>query len=130
MAKRSSDYLSPREQQIMELVYQRGRVSATELEEALPGSPSNSTVRTHLRLLEQRGHLSHVEEEGKFVYLPTRAKPNAAKSAMKRFLTTFVDGSVEEAFATLLSAKETKLTPEELDRLAKMIEDAKRREEI
>ena len=118
-------YLNPREQQIMELAYQRERITAAELEMALPGSPSNSTVRTLLRILEKKGQLKHVEEEGRFVYLPARAKPAAARTALESVLRTFFHGSVEQAFATLLTSKEARLTKEELDRLAALIAHAK-----
>ena len=124
MSKSEREYLSKRLQQIMDLAYQRGQVTASELEEILPGKPSNSTVRTQLRTLEDRGYLKR-PDEGKYVYVPTKAKPSAAKAAMQRFLETFVDGSLEQALATLLSAKEQKLTDEELDRLRKMIDEAK-----
>jgi predicted transcriptional regulator len=125
MTRHGDGYLSKRCQQIMELVYERGSVTATDLEAALPGQPSNSTVRTQLRILEDRGHLKHDEVDGRFVYSPTRPREAEATSAMQRFLKTFFDGSVEGAFATLLSAKERSLTQEELDRLSRMIEEAR-----
>ena len=81
MPRAPGDYLNPREQQIMEAAFRRGRVTAADLEELLPGRPSNSTVRTLLRILESRGHLTHVEEEGRFVYLPVLPRANAARSA-------------------------------------------------
>jgi predicted transcriptional regulator len=128
MRKLTAQYLNPREQQIMEVAYQRERITAAELEALLPGSPSNSTVRTLLRILEKKGHLRHIEEEGRFVYLPTSPRPAAARSALDHVLKTFFHGSVEQAFATLLSSKDIRLTEEELDRLAVLIDKAKERE--
>lgn len=125
MPRAPGDYLNPREQQIMEIVFQRERVTAADLEGALPGRPSNSTVRTLLRILERRGHLTHTEEEGRFVYLPARPRAHAALSALDGVLRTFFEGSVEQAFATLLSAREARLTASDLDRLAEMIERAR-----
>ena len=125
MPRAPGDYLNPREQQIMESVFRRGRVTAADLEDALPGRPSNSTVRTLLRILEQRGHLTHIEEEGRFVYLPTRPRANAARSALDGILHTFFEDSVEQAFAALLSAREARLTPDDLDRLSEMIQRAR-----
>jgi len=125
MPRAPGDYLNPREQQIMEAVFQRGRVTAADLEDALPGRPSNSTVRTLLRILERRGHLTHVEEDGRFVYLPARPRDNAARSALDGVLHTFFEDSVEQAFAALLSARESRLTPADLDRLAAMIQRAR-----
>lgn len=125
MPRAPGDYLNPREQQIMEVVFQRERVTAADLEEALPGRPSNSTVRTLLRILERRGHLTHIVEEGRFIYLPAHPRAHAGRSALDGVLRTFFEGSVEQAFATLLSARESRLTPDDLDRLAEMIERAR-----
>ena|SRR5579872_1938200 len=125
MPKAPGNYLNPREQQIMEVLYQRERVTAAEMMEALPGSPTNSTVRTLLRILETKGYVTHVEEEGRYVYTPARPRGNAARSAMESVVRTFFHGSVEQAFATLLSTKETELTEADLDRLAALIEQAR-----
>lgn len=125
MPRAPGDYLNPREQQIMEAVFQRGRVTAADLEDALPGRPSNSTVRTLLRILEGRGRLTHIVEEGRFVYLPARPRDSAARSALDSLLHTFFEDSVEQAFAALLSARESRLTPDDLDRLTELIRRAR-----
>lgn len=125
MPRAPGNYLNPREQQIMEIAFQREHVTAAELEAALPGSPSNSTVRTLLRVLESRGHLKHVEEDGRFVYSPVRPRANAALTALDGVLRTFFQGSVEQAFTTLLSREESQLSQEQLERLAQIIEAAK-----
>jgi predicted transcriptional regulator len=118
------EYLSKRFQQIMEAIYQKGQATASEIEESLPGSPSNATVRTQLRVLEERGLVKHRVERGKFIYEAVQPKPNAAVAAMRRFLQTFVDGSLEQGLATLLTAKETELGPEDLARLRRIIDEA------
>lgn len=125
MPKEPKEYLNPREQQIMEIAYQKERVTAADLEAVLPGRPSNSTVRTFLRILERKGQLRHVEEDGRFVYLPVRPRPAAARTALDNVLRTFFHGSVEQAFATLLTSKEAHLTEGELDRLAALVAQAK-----
>ena len=125
MLKYPGSYLTKREHQIMDIIYQRERVTAAELEAALSGAPANSTVRTQLRVLERKGHLRHEEVEGRFVYLPTHARPSAARAALDSLLDTFFSGSVEQAFATLLSSKAHQLTKEDLDRLAALVEQAK-----
>jgi len=125
MARNTDEYLSKRCQQIMEIVYEHGSVTAVDLEAALPGRPSNSTVRTQLRILEERGWLCHREEDGKYVYEPTRPRQLEAASTMQRILKTFFDGSVESAFATLLSANERVLSNEELDRLSRLIDETR-----
>lgn len=122
----SGPYLSKREQQIMEIVYQRGEVSAADVMEALPDSLSNSAVRTFLRILERKGHLRHEDRDGRYVYLPTRQRQSAARSALSQVLDVFFDGSVEKVMATLLSEKEGELQPDELSRLQEMIEKARR----
>jgi predicted transcriptional regulator len=122
-------YLTKRLQPMMELIHERGRVTAAEREEGLPGRPANSTVRTHLRVLEARGLVRHVVEDGKFVYFPTEDRPSAAKSLMQRALKTFFSGSVDLAFATLLEARDTQLSVEELDRIEAMIKEAREKSE-
>jgi predicted transcriptional regulator len=121
MRKRNEPYLSRRLQQIMDLAYQLGSIAATDVEQMLEHAPANSTARTQLRVLEEKGYLVHREEGGRFLYTPVRPKPTAAKAAMERFLQTFVDGSAPLALTTLLSAKETDLSDQELDELEEII---------
>ena len=109
----------------MELVYQRERLTAVEAAELLPGNPSNSTVRTLLRILEEKGRLRHVEEDGKFVYLPVHPRQAAARTALKGVMETFFKGSVSDVVAALLNEEGGKLTSEELVRLQEMIDKAK-----
>jgi len=123
--KQPAGYLSKREQQIMELVYQRERLTATEAMELLPGAPSNSTVRTLLRILEQKGHLRHEEEEGKYVYFPVAPRQSAARQALDGVVRTFFRGSVGDVVATLLSEEGNKLSHDEIDRLQRMIDQAR-----
>lgn len=124
----SPGYLSKREQQIMEVVFAREAVTANEVCEALPGSPSNATVRTLLRILEEKGQLTHREEGGKFVYFPAQSRQSAARQALDRIVETFFRGSVGDVVATLLREDRAKLSPEELERLQGLIEEAKRAE--
>jgi predicted transcriptional regulator len=126
MAKNGQEYLSKRFQEIMDIAFRQGSVTAADLERQLSGNPSNSTVRTQLRVLEERGHLVRSDGDGHYVYRPAKPKQNAAVAAMQRFLQTFVDGSVEMALGTLLTAKETDLTDEDLARLQALIETAKK----
>jgi predicted transcriptional regulator len=126
MARTRQDYLSKRFQEIMDIAYRQGSVTAAELEAQLAGEPANSTVRTQLRVLEERGQLVRFEREGRYAYRPARPKKNAALTAMQRFLQTFVDGSAEAALGTLLTAKEADLSEDDLDRLQQLIEVAKK----
>ena len=117
--------LSRRERQIMDILYQRGKASASEVREAMPDAPSYSAVRAMLRILEEKGHLKHQEEGLKYVYAPTVARDKAKRSAVKHLLDTFFNGSPEQIMAALLDVSSTKLTREELDRMSQMIEKAK-----
>ena len=118
--------LSRRERQIMDILYQRGKASASEVREAMPDAPSYSAVRAMLRVLEEKGHARHVEEGLKYVYVPVVAREKAKKSAVKHVLDTFFAGSPEQIVAALLDVSAEKLTREELDRMADLIEKAKR----
>lgn len=124
----SEEYLSKRMQQVMEVLYREGKVTATDLEQMLPGNPTNSTVRSHLRVLEQRGHVGHEEVEGKFIYFATHTRPAAAKSALQKLLDIFFGGSAEAAVAALLDRRDRNLTDEELERIGALIEAAKKGE--
>jgi predicted transcriptional regulator len=118
--------LSRRERQIMDILYQRGKASASEVREAMPDAPSYSAVRAMLRVLEEKGHVKHVEEGLKYVYVPVVAREKAKKSAVKHVLDTFFAGSPEQIVAALLDVSAEKLTREELDRMADLIEKARR----
>lgn len=118
--------LSRRERQIMEILYQRGKASASEVREAMDDAPSYSAVRAMLRVLEEKGHVRHQEEGLKYVYVPVVARDKAKRSAVKHVLDTFFAGSPEQIVAALLDVSASKLTREELDRMAEMIENARR----
>src|SRR5688572_25029486 len=123
---RAMQGLSRRERQIMEILYQRGKASASDVREAMEDAPGYSAVRAMLRVLEEKGHVRHQEEGMKYVYLPTVPREKAKRSAMKHLMDTFFAGSPEQAVAALLDVSSTKLTREELDRMSEMIEKAKR----
>jgi predicted transcriptional regulator len=118
--------LSRRERQIMEILFQRGKASASEVREAMADAPGYSAVRAMLRVLEEKGHVRHQEEGLKYVYLPTVAKDKAKRAAVKHLLETFFNGSPEQIVAALLDVSSTDLTHAELDRMAAMIEKARK----
>ncbi len=123
--KNSAGYLSKREQQIMDLAYEHGRLTTALLTEKLPGSPAGSTVRTLLKILEEKGQLKKVEEEGRNVYLPVRPMKSAAKLALSKVVQTFFKGSVSDVVVALLSDSEAQLSSEEVLRLQSLIEQAR-----
>jgi BlaI family penicillinase repressor len=118
--------LSRRERQIMEILYQRGKASASEVKESMGDAPGYSAVRAMLRVLEEKGHVKHQAEGLKYVYLPIITRDKAKRTAMKHLLDTFFGDSPEQVVAALLDVSSKRLTREELDRMAEMIEKAKR----
>jgi len=111
---------------MMDILYQRGRATAQEILEAMPDPPTYSAVRAKLRVLEEKGHVRHEEEALRYVYLPVVARDSARKSALRHMVTTFFAGSVQDTVAALLDLPASKLKGEDLDRIAAMIEQAKK----
>lgn len=120
--------LSRRERQIMDIVYARGRASATEVVEDMADPPTRTSVRTLLRILEQKGHLIHVKLGREFFYLPVQQRQRAGQSAFRRVLQTFFDGSLEKAVAAHLVDAKTELSAEELKRLTAIVQQAQTKE--
>ncbi len=126
MPGKSNVQLSRRERQIMDIIYARGQASAGQVHEALEDRPSYSAVRALLRILEEKGHLRHKTAGNKHIYLPVRSRRQAAQSALQRLLQTFFGGSAEQAVAALLESADTRPSDQELDRLAELIEKARK----
>ncbi len=120
------DPLTRREREIMDVLHKRGRATAQEVLSDLAEPPSYSAVRTFLRLLEERGHVKHVQDGPRYVYMPTVARRDAQRSALAHLVDTFFDGSVEEAVASLVESSKPKLSPQELDRIAALLAKAKK----
>jgi BlaI family penicillinase repressor len=118
--------LSRRERQIMDILYQRGRATGAEIHAALPDRPSYSAVRAKLRVLEEKGHVRHEAEMLRYVYVPTMPRDNARRSALRHMISTFFDGSVEQAVAALLDLSAARLSKEDLDRISALIDEAKK----
>jgi predicted transcriptional regulator len=110
----------------MDLLYRTGRATANEVMAGLPGEPNLSTVRTQLRVLENKGHVRHEEQGLRYIYSPTVSRQAVRPSALRHLLETFFDGSAEKMLSTLLGSEGTKLTDAELDRLAQLIEKARK----
>jgi BlaI family transcriptional regulator, penicillinase repressor len=126
MAKSPLATLSRRERQIMEILYKRGSATAADVMRDLPGALSDSTVRTHLRILEEKGHVRHEEQDLRYVFFPKFSSKAVRQSALKQLIETFFDGSVEDVVATLIGAEGSQLSEEQLKRIAEMIERAKK----
>ncbi len=116
--------LSRRERQIMDVVYQHGHASVADVLADLPDPPSYSTVRALLRILEEKGHLTHEKDGPRYIYRPTQPRHQAGRSALKQIVQTFFDKSIEKTVAALVSDAE--VSDDELDRLSRLIEQAKK----
>jgi predicted transcriptional regulator len=118
--------LSRRERQIMDVLYRKGRATAAEIMRELPGDPSDSTVRTQLRVLEAKGHVRHEEQGLRYVYMPVVPRRAVRKSALRHMVETFFDGSVEKVVAALLGGESARLSDEELARIAELVAKARK----
>lgn len=117
--------LSRRERQIMDVIYRRTRATAAEVMAELPDPPSYSAVRSALRLLVEKGHLTRELEELRYVYRPRVPRDKARRSAVSHLVRTFFDGSRAQAMAAILESADTRLSNDELDRLARLVERAR-----
>jgi predicted transcriptional regulator len=118
--------LSRREREIMDIVHRLGRVSVSDVQSALSGQPAYSTVRAQLRVLEEKGHLRHEEEQLRYVYLPAVPAHQVRRSAVKHLIDTFFEGSPEKVVEALVGRDGRGLTDEQLDRIAQLIERVRR----
>src|SRR5712692_1102938 len=126
MAKSLHASLTRRERQIMDILYRRGRATGGEVMADLSGNPSYSTVRTQLRVLEEKGHVRHEEQGLRYVYSPAVPRSSARKSALRHLVDTFFDGSTEKVVGALLGGEGTRLSEEELQRIAALVAKAKK----
>ena len=126
MAKQPDHQLSRRERQIMDVLHASGRATAAEVLAGLPDPPSYSAVRALLRILEEKGYAKHLREGARYVYLPRVSRQAASRSALKRIVSTFFQGSVTQAMAALLETSDTELSAAELNKLQELINQAKK----
>ena len=126
MAQAPHSTLSRRERQIMDILYRLGRATANEVMAALQGDPNYSTVRTQLRVLEGKGHIRHEENGLRYIYMPTVPRHAVRQSALRHLIETFFEGSAEKMLSTLLGSDGSKISDEELERLAELIAKARK----
>lgn len=118
--------LSKRERQILDILYRTSRATALEVQEQLPESPSYSTVRALLRILEDKGHVRHAVDGTKYVFSPAVPAERARRSALTHLMHTFFEGSAGKAMLALLDTAPGDLSPEDLDRLQARLDNARR----
>jgi predicted transcriptional regulator len=126
MSKHAAETLTRRERQIMDILHRRGHATAHEVLEDLTDPPSYSAVRALLRLLEERGHVRHVQDGPRYVFSPAVTRGDARRSALAHVVRTFFAGSVEQTVAALVDSPRSKLSREELERLSLLIDRAKK----
>src|SRR6266404_1174687 len=113
--KNEDHQMSRRERQIMDVLHAKERATAAEVLAALPDPPSYSAIRALLRILEEKGHARHLREGARYVYLPRASRQTASRSALKRIVSTFFQGSIAQAMAALLETSDTELSKAELE---------------
>jgi len=118
--------LTRRERQIMEILYRRKRATASDVRSGLSGQPHYSTVRTQLRILEEKGYVRHEEEKLRYVYVPAVPQSEVGRTALEQLIETFYDGSTENVVAALLGFEGSRLSQKKLDRIAEMVEKARK----
>ncbi len=109
----------------MDVLHARGQATAAEVLAALPDPPGYSAVRALLRILEDKGHVKHRRDGARYIYLPRASRETASRSALKRVVSTFFQGSITQAMAALLETADTKLSDAELNKLRQIINQAK-----
>ena len=122
MSKPVTHSLSRRERAIMDVLYKLERATVAEVLAGLGDKPNYSTVRAQLRVLEEKGHVRHEEQGARFIYVPTVPRKVARRSALRHLVETFFDGSAEKVVAALLGGEVARVSPEEFERLARLIE--------
>ena len=124
--KKGEVELSKRERQILDTLYELGKASAAEIHAAIPNAPTYTAIRTHLTNLEEKGQVRFDRDGARYIYEPTVPKQEMAKSMMDNVLKTFFENNIELVVASLIDPEQSQLTQEQLDRLAQIIEEARK----
>ena len=126
MKPQSHTRLGSRERQIMEVVYRLGQATVAEVLAQIEDPPSYSAVRAMLRILEDKGHLKHVQDGPRYLYLPVVSGERARRSILQDVVKRLFDNSTEKAVAALLESSSDRMSDAELERLRRMIDSARR----
>jgi predicted transcriptional regulator len=124
--KSGKDGHSRREREIMDALYKLGKASAAQILEQIPDPPTYTAIRSHLTILEKKGHVRHASDGTRYIYEPQIGREKMGGRAIDSLLKTFFDNSVEQAVTALLTRKDSDISREELDRLSRLIEKAKK----
>ena len=126
MSTTAARALTKRERLIMDILYRRGRATAAEVQAELPGSPNSSTVRTQLRVLEEKGHVRHEEVGLRYVYAPVVPRHAARRTAVRHLIDTFFDGSAAALVTSLIGSDATRMSDEDLKRIDRLLDAARK----
>lgn len=121
--KRDFETFSRRERQILQVVYSLGQATAQQVRQQLPDPPGYSSVRKLLSILEEKGHIKHIEQNRRYVYLPTQPKTKARASALKHLMSSLFENSAESVVSTLMDISAEKMSEKDLARIAQLIEN-------
>jgi predicted transcriptional regulator len=124
--KAGKDGFSRREREIMDALYKLGKASAAQIMEQIPEPPTYTAIRTQLTILEKKGHVRHTSDGTRYIYEPEVAREQMGKRAIDQLLKTFFDNSVERAVTALLTRKDADISRDDLERLSRLIEKAKK----
>jgi predicted transcriptional regulator len=127
--KKSLQNLARRERQVLETVYSLGEANAEEVLDRLPDSPSYSTVRKVLSILEEKGYIRHTEHNRRYVYHPTQSRKQARLSELKHLMDSLFESSAESVVSTLLDISDAKMSDDDLKRLSELIEKHRKERE-
>jgi predicted transcriptional regulator len=119
--------LSRRERQIMDVLHRRGRATAAEITADLDDAPTNTTVRTLLRILTDKGHVRFERDGKSYVYSAAAQRDEAGASMIRHVVRTFFGGSPANAMAALLGKEGDSLGDAQLDRLERLIAETRER---
>lgn len=130
-AKRSKDQpgkdgFSRREREILDALYKLGKASAAQILEQIADPPTYTAIRSHLTILENKGHVRHASDGTRYIYEPAVGREQMGRRAIDSLLKTFFDNSVEQAVTALLTRKDADISREDLDRLSRLIEKARK----
>ncbi len=128
MPKGPLQHLSKRERQIMDVIYMLGEATAAQVLENLPEEVGDASLRKLIRVVEQKGYLSHRREGQSYVYFPTTSKQVAARQALRHLLQTFFQGSAPKAVSTLLEVTKKDLSQDDIEELEELIKKTESKE--
>ena len=126
MTQQQNGYLSRRERQIMDILYQLGEASVSDVIRRMPDEISYDSVRITLGILAKKGSVIHRREDRRYIYSPAIPQEKASRTAVRNLIRTFFGGSPSKAVLTMLDVSSDKLTEEEIEKITEWLEKEKK----